>query len=863
MRWSNPEPHLETMVDATKDMIENSGFEQLVTGHTRTWNHQTDSRLDHIWSNCHHRTLSILNEQRSSSDHNVIGIRISLKDIKHGGHNIVKRIWKKFDPKKFLADLREIDWNQILITDNIDIANTLFEDSLTKVLEVHAPMKTIQARTKFHNWISDQTKIDMKLRDQARDQARHSGQENDWQTFRRRRNDCTASQRRDKASHQRDLFSTMENNKDSASLFSMTKEILGLVKSGPPSYFKLEGRSTQKQQQLADWQADWYQQKLSDISNSIPQVCFDPLHYLKRAFSHWAPNTGKPCFVLRSVTMAEVSKMIAKLKNGHAHGRDKLDSTTIKLAAPVILPSVTHIINLSLCHATFPAKWKIARIVPVLKAKGLDTSHPKSFRPISQLPVISKLTERAVQQQLLTYLEDNKLLHQSHHAYRNKHSTITALTQMMDGIACGTDMNLITATMTLDLSSAFDCVRHSILLSKLSFYGLDKNTIDWISSYLGYRSSYVTVGSAQSSMRSAPHGVPQGSVIGPLLYLIYVNEMPTTINDDLCGNSAHHNRESLFGDLCNDCGTLTVYADDSQYQVASNSRHHNQDKIDCNFWKLGDYLNANGLQVNQSKTVLCEFMSHQKRAKISGIPPDLTVREQVTTRTGQIILQDKLISDRPTHRMLGLGLQNNLSMESHLSSGNKAILPAVRRQLGFLSRIRPLISTKAALLLVNSLALSKLSYAIAIWGNTTDNHLKLAQIVQNSAARLVTGKKKTTRQKDLLQHCGWLDMKEWTSYHSLLQIWKSIRWNIPTYLKDKITTDPDNKLTTHPPRLHMTSLTYRWQTIQKWNLLDTHLRMEPNLSKFKAGIRQSIMESRTDTHHDDSSQDIPLSARPP
>ena len=333
----------------------------------------------------------------------------------------------------------------------------------------------------------------------------------------------------------------------------------------------------------------------------------------------------------------------------------------------------------------------------------------------------------------------------------------------------GTDANLITATMTLDLSAVFDCVRHSTLLNKLSFYGLDNTTTDWIASYLNGRSSYVSIGSANSTFRSTPHGVPQGSVLGPLLYLLYVNEMPYTINDDFCTNRAHENKEKLFGDICDYCGTLPSYADDSQYQLASNSRGWNQDKIDSTFWRLGDFLNANGLQVNQGKTVLVEFMSHQKRAKTNGIPPDLTVREEVTSRTGRKTWQDRLITDRTSHRVLGLVLQNNLSSDAHLSSGSKAMLPAVRRQLGLLSRLRPNMSKKAFSLLVSSLALSKMAYSISIWGNTTTNHLKSAQVVQNIAARMVTGLRRMTRQSELLQQCGWLDIREWTSYHSLLQ----------------------------------------------------------------------------------------------
>ena len=240
----------------------------------------------------------------------------------------------------------------------------------------------------------------------------------------------------------------------------------------------------------------------------------------EKAFDRWQPANGKPKFRLKSVTTKEVFEMVTALKNSHAYGIDKMDATVIKLAAPVLIPVITHVINLSLGTSIFPACWKIARVLPLLKSNGLDKTNPSSYRPVSQLPIVSKLTERSVQTQILKYLEESGKLHINHHGYRSRHSTLTALIQLMDLIATATDGNLITTSLSLDLSAAFDCVQHSILMDKISYYGFDKETIDWITSYLNFRSSFVVIGSANSRIRSTPHGVPQGSVMGPLLYLL-------------------------------------------------------------------------------------------------------------------------------------------------------------------------------------------------------------------------------------------------------------------------------------------------------------------------------------------------------
>ena len=263
--------------------------------------------------------------------------------------------------------------------------------------------------------------------------------------------------------------------------------------------------------------------------------------------------------------------MISNLKNSHAYGIDKFDPYTVKLGAARLIPPITHIINLSLSSGKFPMKWKLARILHLLKSKDLDPTNPSSYRPVSQLPVVAKLAERTVQRQLLGYLENTYQISPHHHAYRDHHNTTTALLYLMEAIATGTDCNQITATMNIDLTAAFDCVPHGTLMDKLGFYGQDKSTLNWISSYLNDRSSFVSIGSADSDIRSTPQGVPQGSVLGPLLYLIFVNELTAIVEDDDCGNPVHSQRNRLFAEECLDCGIFPMYVDDGQFQITSNS----------------------------------------------------------------------------------------------------------------------------------------------------------------------------------------------------------------------------------------------------------------------------------------------------
>ena len=244
-------------------------------------------------------------------------------------------------------------------------------------------------------------------------------------------------------------------------------------------------------------------------------------------------------------------------------------------------------------------------------------------------------------------------------------------------------------------------------------------------------------------------------------------------------------------------------------------------------------MNSNGLQVNERKTKLQEFMTYQKRTKIGGIPPDLMVREMVTDRQGRTRWEDRHITDKSTTRMLGLNLNLNLGWDSHVNTGKGALLPALRRNLGMIARLKDSLSKKARLHLVNALIISRLTYGLCLWGNTSPKVQKQVQILINSAARLITDRKKTTRQTLLLEVCGWLPLTYLVEQYSLIQLWKTIWWQTPKYLDRKLVREPENKIYTTAPRLLLTARTFRWNTVPKWNNLPETLRSEDRITSFK------------------------------
>ena len=302
------------------------------------------------------------------------------------------------------------------------------------------------------------------------------------------------------------------------------------------------------------------------------------------------------------------------MKNSKSCGLDNLDTNIIKLIRPYIVPVITHIVNTSISTNQFPTIYKHAKVIPLHKGKDAPSTQAKSYRPISILPVVSKIIERAIQTQITSYMNSSQLFHPNHHAYRQYHSTTTAMLSMHDAWVEAAECGQLAGVTLIDMSAAFDVVDVSLLLKKCAILNFAQETVQWLKSYLTERQQSVYIGGHLSSKITLEAGVPQGSILGPLLYTVYTLDFPEVVHKEDCPYKCD-DQQIKFRTMCTECGGICCYADDSTYTVTATTSDELSVKLETNFKIMSEYLTENRLCINTDKTHLLVMSTRQKKRK--------------------------------------------------------------------------------------------------------------------------------------------------------------------------------------------------------------------------------------------------------
>ena len=401
-------------------------------------------------------------------------------------------------------------------------------------------------------------------------------------------------------------------------------------------------------------------------------------------------------FKLKYIPKIFVEKELKKLKKHKATGLDQLPPTILRDAACEISSPLTYIINLSISTGKVPNTWKIAKIIPIHKSG--DTTLPENFRPISILPVLSKLLERSVHSQLLKYLEENYLLNDSQFGYRSKRSTKTAGTILTDNIRREVDSGHLVGAVFIDLSKAFDTISHSVLLNKLQAYGICGNEFNWFTDYLFDRKQLVEFQGTLSDERSMSTGVPQGSILGPLLFILFINDLHEVLR---------HSK-------------IIMYADDTVIYVSANELENIQKHLNEDLEYIFSYFHTNELIINLKKG--------KTESMLFGTSKRLNNQELKVTFNGFTIIFVEL------YKYLGNVIDNTLSFEKNFEKSYKKASGRLR----LLEKLRQSLTVEAAKNIYVSMIMPLLTYSGTVHLNLNQQQLKKLASIDNRAKFIVS-----------------------------------------------------------------------------------------------------------------------------
>ena len=550
-------------------------------------------------------------------------------------------------------------------------------------------------------------------------------------------------------------------------------------------------------------QADMFNAYFADVGSTIAaELQSDSVRNDKPEFR--PPTVCAARFELKPATLPELSAAVRRMSSSRAVGLDEVPILAVRRCFAVIGPLLLHIINTSIASGIFPEMWKVACVLPLHKAG--DRNLAQNYRPISLLPVMSKIAERVVCTQLSNYLTKNNLQSNHQYAYRCGHSTEDAVLDAISWATNEIDKGQLASVTTIDLSKAFDSVDHDVLLMKLAWYGIPSH---WFRSYLSGRGQMVRGG---CEIRPVRFGVPQGSILGPILFSVVVADLPCFLSH----------------------GHLVCYADDTQLLDSSppdsDSLLQLKIRLQKTLTSVHNWFKTNSLKMNASKT---DFI-------LLGTKSTLRKANKFT-----FSFCNNSFESSNTIRMLGVTVDQLLSWDQHISV-------VVRRCyciLLSLNRFRRHFSTEALITIIRAHVFSQILYCLPLWGGASQQQLYRIQKVINFAARVVTGVKRRDHITPALNSLHWSRIGQLVEERDCLKVYHALHDdNAPAAMQSLFTrrsevATRETRLTCteqlHLPkvRLSATQKFFSYRAAASWNTLPREAQNAPSLRAFKTALR--------------------------
>ena len=536
------------------------------------------------------------------------------------------------------------------------------------------------------------------------------------------------------------------------------------------------------------------------LAQEVPAAEVNPEFY----FSH----TDK-AFHLKTPSLDVVFNLLRNIDEKKATGLDMIPSKLLKMAASIVTPSLTAIFTKSIITGIYPTEWKMARVTPVFK-KG-EKSDLNNYRPISVIPVFEKI----VYDQLYQYLNDNQLFSSCQTGFRSLRSTLTALLEATNSWSVNIDNGFLNGVVFIDLKKALDTIDHEIILRKLSYFGADQATAKWFQSYLSNRTQRCNVNGNLSTASTVTCGVPQGSILGPLLFLMYINDLPN----------------------CLRVAAPRMFADDTSITLSAKTVADLKLAVTSELNNLTCWLRANKLSLNVTKTELMIIGSRQRlNAQCEEI---------------NISIDDRTIKRVDRTKSLGLTIDAQLSWSKHVDEISKKVSSAI----GALKRVRPFIPTDVAVQIYNAL-IPHFDYCSPVWDGMSGCLSDKLQKLQNRAARVITQSPFDTSSNLLLAMLRWEKLSLRHKKQKALIMYKTLNELAPDYLQCLFTErhvndynlrNLEGKLSLPKPNTNYLKRSFCYSGACLWNNLPQDLKSVCSIGQFKRGIKKvsEISDSHT------------------